>query len=74
MTRIPFSKLFDGLVWFCVTGIEIDYREELADNPFEQGTVFALCFKSELCVHKRSIAARTQVGKGKLSKDLLLGV
>lgn len=59
MTRIPFSKLFDGLVWFCVTGIEIDYWEELADNPFEQGAVFALCFEFELCVHRRSSAAKT---------------
>lgn len=54
--RILFSKLFDCLVWFCVTGIEIDYWEEIPDNPVEQGTVFTLCFKCEVCVHKRLIA------------------
>lgn len=75
MTRIPFAKLF-GLVWidfgFCVTGIGIDCWEELADNQFEWDTVCALSFKFELCVCRRSIASKTQVGVGRLSKDLLL--
>lgn len=60
------------MVCFHVTDIEIDYQVLLADNPFEQSTVFALYLKSELCVHKRSIPAKTQAGIGRLSKDLFL--
>lgn len=39
MRRIPFSTLFGNLVLFCVIAIEIDYWEEIIDNPFEQGIV-----------------------------------
>lgn len=44
--------MFDSLVCFSFTGIKVGYQEELADNPFEQGIVFALSSKFELCVQE----------------------